>query len=178
MHADAVLTVGGPALRIHLYRVDYTAGGASEEHDPSLACRWSNGAASPPVWTPQGSLTITYDTPEDLQLPAQAIANVIAARPGEDIVLPIDNDRGAGRPFIGDSTLQFRSLGGQLAETALGRVLLHPDRKAKALAPYFTVVGSGQTRNVPFGEHFCAGQFLQRRVRAGAAGPRQRRRWA
>jgi hypothetical protein len=152
---DAVLTRGGPALKIHLYRVDYTQGGFAEEHDrPSRVVERRSITAK---LSPEGDLTITYDTPEDLQLPAPAIANVIATKPGEDIVLPIDNDRGAGRPFIGDSTLQFRSLGGQLAETALGRVLLHPDRKTRELAPYFSVVGGGQTRNVAFGEHFTLG---------------------
>jgi hypothetical protein len=152
---DAVLTRGGPALKIHLYRVDYTQGGTAEEHDrPSRVVERRSITAK---LSPDGDLAFTFDTPEDLQLPAPAIASVIAAKPGEDIVLPIDNDRGAGRPFIGDSTLQFRSLGGQLAETALGRVLLHPDRKTGALTPYFTVVGSGQTRNVPFGEHFTLG---------------------
>ena len=153
--ADAVLTRGGPALKIHLYRVDYTAGGYAEEHDrPSRVVERRSLTAQ---LAQTGELTIAFDTPEDLQLPAQAIANVVAAKPGEDIVLPIDNDRGAGRPFIGDSTLQFRSLGGQLAETALGRVLLHPDRRSKALTPYFSVVGGGETRNVPFGEHFTLG---------------------
>ncbi len=151
----AVLTRGGPALKIHFYRVDYTLGGYAEEHDrPSRIVERRSVTAR---LSPEGDLTITYDTPEDLQLPAPAIASVIAAKPGEDIVLPIDNDRGAGRPFVGDSTLQFRSLGGQLAETALGRVLLHPDRKTRALAPYFTIVGGGQTRNVAFGEHFTLG---------------------
>lgn len=153
--SDAVLTRGGPALKIHLYRIDYTAGGVAEEHDrPSRVVERRSVTAK---LNEDGSLTISYDTPEDLQLPAQAIANVVASKPDEDLVLPIDNDRGAGRPFIGDSTLQFRSLGGQLAETALGRVLLHPDRKTKALAPYFSVVGGGQTKNVPFGEHFTLG---------------------
>jgi hypothetical protein len=152
---DAVLTRGGPALKLHLYRVDYTSGGAGEEHDrPSRVVERRSVTAA---LSQSGDLTISFDTPEDIQLPAQAIANVVASKPGEDIVLPIDNDRGAGRPFIGDSTLQFRSLGGQLAETALGRVLLHPDRKTKALLPYFTVVGGGVTRNVPFGEHFTLG---------------------
>ncbi len=152
---DAVLTRGGPALKIHLYRVDYTAGGIAEEHDrPSRVVERRSVTAQ---LTADGALLIAYDTPEDLQLPAGAIAKVLGAKPGEDIVLPIDNDRNAGRPFVGDSTLQFRSLGGQLAETALGRLLLHPDRKAKGLAPYFTVVGAGQTRNVPFGEHFTLG---------------------
>ena len=164
---DAVLTRGGPALKIHLYRVDYTAGGYAEEHDrPSRVVERRSLTAR---LSADGDLTVSYDTPEDLQLPAPQIASVIAAKPGEDVVLPIDNDRGAGRPFIGDSTLQFRSLGGQLAETALGRVLLHPDRKAKALAPYFTVVGGGQTRNVPFGEQFTLGssysaQFMLERL--------------
>ena len=153
--ADAVLTVGGPAVRIHLYRVDYTAGGASEEHDhPSRVVERRSVTARLDA---QGNLLVTFDTPEDLQLRAQAIASVIANRHGEDIVLPIDNDRSSGRPFVGDSTLQFRSLGGQLAETALGRLLLHPDRKTKQLQPYFSVVGGGQTRNVPFGDHFALG---------------------
>jgi hypothetical protein len=170
---DAVLTRGGPPLRIHLFRVDYTAGGVAEEHDrPSRVVERRSVTARV---TQDGDLTITYDTPEDIQLPAPAIANVIAAKPGEDIVLPIDNDRGAGRPFIGDSTLQFRSLGGQLAETALGRVLLHPDRKTKALAPFFTVIGGGVTRNVPFGEHFTLGssysaEFLLERLARDTGG--------
>ena len=152
---DAVLTRGGPGLKIHFYRIDYTAGGYAEEHDrPSRVVERRSVTAKLSL---EGDLTIAFDTPEDLQLAAPAIAKVLAAKHGEDIVLPIDNDRGAGRPFVGDSTLQFRSLGGQLAETALGRVLLHPDRKTKALAPYFTVVGGGQTRNVPFGEHFTLG---------------------
>ncbi|MEI9886284.1 MAG: hypothetical protein WDN08_07225 [Rhizomicrobium sp.] len=152
---DAVLTRGGPALRIHLYRADYTPGGVAEEHDrPSRVVERRSVTAR---LTLDGALVVAYDTPEDLQLPAGAIAKVLAAKPDGDVVLPIDNDRNAGRPFVGDSTLQFRSLGGQLAETALGRVLLHPDRKAKALAPYFTVVGGGQTRNVAFGEHFTLG---------------------
>ncbi|HEY4942739.1 MAG TPA: hypothetical protein VII56_15025 [Rhizomicrobium sp.] len=172
---DAMLTRGGPGLKIHLYRVDYTQGGYAEEHDrPSRIVERRSVTAR---LSQDGDLTIAYDTPEDLQLPARAIANVIAAKPGEDIVLPIDNDRGAGRPFIGDSTLQFRSLGGQLAETALGRVLLHPDRKSKALAPYFSVVGGGQTRNVRFSDHFSLGSSysaeftLERLARdAGALG--------
>jgi hypothetical protein len=172
---DAVLTRGGPALKIHLYRVDYTQGGYAEEHDrPSRVVERRSITAK---LSPEGDLTFTYDTPEDLQLPAPAIANVIASKPGEDIVLPIDNDRGAGRPFIGDSTLQFRSLGGQLAETALGRVLLHPDRKTRMLAPWFTVIGGGQTRNVAFGEPFTLGssysaQFTLERLSrdAGALG--------
>ena len=152
---DAVLMRGGPGLKIHFYRIDYTAGGYAEEHDrPSRVVERRSVTAKLSL---EGDLTVTFDTPEDLQLSAPAIAKVLAAKQGGDIVLPIDNDRGAGRPFVGDSTLQFRSLGGQLAETALGRVLLHPDRKTKTLAPYFTVVGGGQTRNVPFGEHFTLG---------------------
>ncbi|MBV9419235.1 MAG: hypothetical protein JO348_05630, partial [Alphaproteobacteria bacterium] len=134
--ADAVLTRGGPALRLHFYRVDYTAGGYAEEHDrPSRVVERRSVTAR---LQQNGDLTITYDTPEDIQLPAQAIARVAAANNG-DIVLPIDNDRASGRPFYGDSTLQFRSLGGQLAQTALGRVLLHPDHKTKQLADYFSV---------------------------------------
>ncbi|MEJ1967466.1 MAG: hypothetical protein WDN03_02330 [Rhizomicrobium sp.] len=152
---DAVLARGGPALRIHLYRVDFNTAGYAEEHDhPSRIVERRSVTARLDA---DGSLSIVFDTPEDLQLSAPAIANVMAARPGADIVLPIDNDRGSGRPFVGDSTLQFRSLGGQLAETALGRLLLHPDRRGRALAPWFTVVGGGQTRNVPFGEHFSLG---------------------
>jgi hypothetical protein len=152
---DAVLTRGGPALRIHLYRVDYTAGGAAEEHDhPSRIVERRSVTARLDAG---GSLIVTLDTPEDIQLPAQAIANVMASKPGDDIVLPIDNDRNSGRPFVGDSTLQFRSLGGQLAETALGRLLLHPDRKTKTLAPWFTVIGGGEVKNVPYGEHFTLG---------------------
>ncbi|MBL6853278.1 MAG: hypothetical protein ISS15_14860 [Alphaproteobacteria bacterium] len=154
-HGDAVLTVGGPALRIHLYRVDYNADGAAEEHDhPSRVVERRSVTARLDA---RGNLLISFDTPEYLQLPAHAIASVIASRHGDDIVLPIDNDRSSGRPFVGDSTLQFRSLGGQLAETALGRLLLHPDRKTKQLQPYFSIVGGGQTRNVQFGEHFSLG---------------------
>jgi hypothetical protein len=153
--ADAVLTAGGPALRIHLYRVDYTAGGAGEEHDhPSRVVERRSVTARVDA---DGNLLIAFDTPENIQLSAQGIASVSADRRGEDIVLPIDNDRSSGRPFAGDSTLQFRSLGGQLAETALGRLLLHPDRKTRQLQPYFSVVGGGQTKNVPFGEHFWLG---------------------
>lgn len=152
---DALLTAGGPALRIHLYRVDYTTGGASEEHDrPSRIVERRSVTARLDA---QGNLIVTFDTPEDIQLSAQAIAHVMASKPASDIVLPIDNDRSSGRPFVGDSTLQFRSLGGQLAETALGRLLLHPDRKTKTLAPYFSVVGGGQTRNVAFGDRFSLG---------------------
>ena len=130
---DAVLTVGGPAVRIHLYRVDYTTGGASEEHDrPSRVVERRSVTARLDA---QGNLVIVFDTPEDLQLSAPAIANVMASTPTSDIVLPIDNDRSSGRPFVGASTLQFRSLGGQLAETALGRLLLHTGRKTRAQAP-------------------------------------------
>lgn len=152
---DAVLERGGKPIRIHLYRVDYTTGGVAEEHDrPSRVVERRSVTAR---LLANGDLVATFDTPEDIQLSAPAIANVIAAKPNQDIVLPIDNDRGADRAFVGDSTLQFRSLGGQLAQTALGRVLLHPDRKTRQLAPYFSVVGGGQTRNVPFGERFSLG---------------------
>jgi len=152
---DAILERGGPALRIHFYRIDFTTGGYSEEHDrPSRVVERRSAVAR---LAEDGSLTISYDTPEDIQLPAPAIANVMASKSSDDIVLPIDNDRSSGRPFVGDSTLQFRSLGGQLAETALGRLLLHPDRRANALAPYFTIIGGGQTRNVAFGQHFSLG---------------------
>ena len=152
---DAVLERGGPALRIHFYRVDYTSGGYSEEHDrPSRVVERRSVVAR---LAQDGSLTIAFDTPEDIQLPAPTIASVMASKSTDDIVLPIDNDRSSGRPFVGDSTLQFRSLGGQLAETALGRLLLHPDRRANALAPYFTIIGGGQTRNVAFGQHFSLG---------------------
>lgn len=152
---DAVLKRGGPALRIHFYRIDYTTGGYAEEHDrPSRVVERRSVVAR---LAPDGSLTIAYDTPEDIQLSAPTIANVMASKGSDDIVLPIDNDRSSGRPFVGDSTLQFRSLGGQLAETALGRLLLHPDRRANALAPYFTIIGGGETRNVAFGQHFWLG---------------------
>ena len=157
---DAELTAGGEAKRVRIYRIDFAD--KERQQESERISRVVERRSLKVSLSPEGNLKIDYDSPEYIHLAAPALSRLIrekfAAGHTKDIVLPIDSDIPAGRPQSGDSTLEFRSLGGRLAQMALGRVLIHPAAASGSLKPFFTVYGGKDVQNLPFGASFEVGK--------------------
>ena len=170
------LTPGGPALRLRTYRVRYAERNTNTDNiDPEteLRDRISERRSFRIRLLEDGSLSISYDTPEFIQIRAQNLAVALESKkvPSRNEYQPLtlifDStgvvDKNGG---FADAVLEFNSLGDVIARATIGKIVLPvKDQRRTDLENYFIVPNAnprlGNSEGVSWGEPFTLGRNVK-----------------